>query len=360
MINKEGNVQLNRVDVSIIIPVYNVQEYLSECLDSVLNQTIKNTEIIVVNDGSTDKCSVILAEYKIRFPELIIINQENRGISETRNQGLNAATGEYIAFVDSDDFIEKCMFNRMYNAAKREKADVVMCSYILYNEKSQKQNDGKYIIEGNSDEGYINRTKSLEKFLTNDIKAYVWNKLVKRELFTEHKILFPDFKVCEDTPVVFLLLAHSKKTFSIKEPLYYYRQREASLTKVYSIKSVADMLKGCYIMRKYIEKDTVHYEILKPYYKVYLAKTLWAIHNKYFLHYCETGDKSNYSEFRKLVAKDVRELKISEIIGNSRLSLSDKVNALLIKTRTYGLIFSILYKFRSIVKYTALDKTSEH
>lgn len=350
MINKEGNVQLNRVDVSIIIPVYNVQEYLSECLDSVINQTIENTEIIVVNDGSTDNSPQILAEYKTKFPELIIINQENRGISETRNQGLNAATGEYIAFVDSDDCIEDCMFERMYGVIKREKADIVICNYILYNEKSQKQNSGKYIIEGDSEEGCIERTKSLERFLTNDIKAYVWNKLVKRELFTENKISFPDFKVCEDTPVVFLLFAHSKKIFSMNEPLYYYRQREDSLTKTYSIKSMEDMLKGCYIMRDHIEVDKVHAERLIPCYRAYMIKTLWAIHNKYFLQLCETRDKSNYSEFRKLVAKDVRELKISEIIGNSRLSLSIKINALLIKTRTYGLMFSIFYKFRNINK----------
>ena len=349
MINKEGNVQLNRVDVSIIIPVYNVQEYLSECLDSVINQTIKNTEIIVVNDGSTDNSSHILAEYKIKFPELIIINQENRGISETRNQGLNAATGEYIAFVDSDDYIEKCMFERMYNAAKRESADIVICNYILYNE-AQEQSSGKYIIEGNSEEGYIERTKSLERFLTNDIKAYVWNKLVKRELFTENKISFPDFKVCEDTPVVFLLLANSKKIFSMNEPLYYYRQRGSSLTKVFSIKSMEDMLKGCYMMRDHIEVDKVQSEKLIPYYEVYLVKTLWAIHNKYFLQYCETRNKSNYSEFKKLVAKDVRDLKIFQIIGDSKFTVKDKVNALLIKTRIYGLIFSILYKLRSIVK----------
>lgn len=345
---------MNKVDVSIIIPVYNVQEYLSECLDSVISQTIKNKEIIIVNDGSTDNCSQILEEYKIKFPELIIINQENRGISETRNAGLNAATGEYIAFVDSDDFIEACMFERMYNAAKREKSDVVMCNYILYDEKCHEQNGGKYIIEGNSEEGYIDRTKSLKKFLTNDIKGYVWNKLFRRELFNDHKILFPDFKVCEDTPVVFLLLAHSHKIFLLKEPLYYYRQREASLTKIFSIKSMEDMLKGCYIMRDYIEVDKVHYEKLISYYRVYLIRTLWVIHNKYFIQYCETGDKSNYSEFKKIVESEVRDLKIFKIIGNSKLSLKDKVNALLIKTRTYGLIFSILYKLRNIKKYRSI------
>ena len=133
-ITQEWDVSLNRVDVSIIIPVYNVQEYLSVCLDSVVKQTIKNKEIIVINDGSTDKCYEILTEYKRKFPEIIIINQKNRGISETRNAGLKAASGEYIAFVDSDDFIELNMFEKMYKSAKRENADIVICNYILYNE----------------------------------------------------------------------------------------------------------------------------------------------------------------------------------------------------------------------------------
>ena len=341
---------MNRVDVSIIIPVYNVQEYLPKCLDSVIKQTIKNKEIIVINDGSTDNCYEILTEYKMKFPEMIIINQKNSGISETRNAGLRVATGEYIAFVDSDDFIEFDMFEKMYTAAKRENADVVICDYILYKEITDKQNSDEYIIEGIDKEGQIDKVEALRKFLLNDIKAYAWNKLHKRELFTSNKILFPDFKVCEDTPVSFLLLACSQKIFLMSEPLYYYRQREDSLTKIFSIKSMMDMLDGCYIMRDYLEKNPLIYEKLIHHYRVYMIKTLWVIHNKYFIQCCETGEKSNYSDFKKIVAKEVSGLKISEIIGNSELSRKDKVNALLIKTRTYGLIFPVLYKLRNTKK----------
>jgi len=337
---------LKRVDVSIIIPVYNVQEYLSVCLDSVIKQTIENKEIIVVNDGSTDKCYEILKEYKIKFPEMIIINQKNRGISETRNAGLKAASGEYIAFVDSDDFIEINMFEKMYNKAKRQSADIVICNYILYKDLSDKQELNDLIIEGINKDGYIDKVEALKRFLLNDIKGYVWNKLHKRELFTENNITFPDFIVCEDTPVGFLLLASSQKIYLMNEPLYYYRQREASLTKTFSIKSMEDMLNGCYIMRDYIAKDPLLYEKLIDFYRVYMIKTLWAIHNKYWIQYCETRDKSNYSEFKKIVSKEIDALKISEIIGNSKLTLKDKVNALLIKTRVYGIIFPILYKFR--------------
>ena len=337
---------MNRVDVSIIIPVYNVQEYLAICLDSVIKQTIKNKEVIVINDGSTDNCYEILTEYKKKYPEMIIINQKNSGISATRNAGLKVASGEYIAFVDSDDFIELNMFEKMYNTAKRESADIVICNYIMYVEKPDNQNSNDQKIEGINKDGYIDKIEVLRMFLLNDIKGYVWNKLHKREFFTTNNIQFPDFIVCEDTPVEFLLLACSQKTYSINEPLYYYRQRESSLTRTFSIKAMKDMIDGCYIMGGFIAKDQLHYAELVDYYRVYMIKTLWAIHNKYWLQYCETGEKNNYLDFKKIVGKEVDSLKISEIIGNSKLTLKYKVNALLIKTRTYGILFPLLYKLR--------------
>ncbi|WP_312884131.1 glycosyltransferase family 2 protein [Clostridium psychrophilum] len=357
------------MDVSIIIPVYNVQEYLRECLDSVIKQTINNKEIIVINDGSTDKCYEILKEYKKKFPEIIIINQENRGISETRNVGLEAAKGEYIAFVDSDDFIKLDMFEKMYKAAIREKSDIVICNYILYKEmpsiqNTDKQNDAKkengaqgadtQVAEETNKEGYVYKIEALKMFLLNDIKGYLWNKLQKRELFTKNKISFPNFVVCEDTPVSFLLLANSKKIYSMKEPLYYYRQRESSLTTTFSIKAMKDLMSGCYIMRDYIMKDPILTKKLIDYYRVYLIKTLWVIHNKYWIQYFETKDKSKYIDFKKIVDSEINSLKISEIIGNSKLTLKDKVNALFIKTRTYALVFSILYKFRKANPFRSL------
>ena len=338
---------MNRVDVSIIIPVYNVQEYLSVCLDSIIKQTIRNKEIIIVNDGSTDKSLEILKEYKEKYPELIIINQENRGISETRNAGLKVASGEYIAFVDSDDFIELNMFEKMYVSAKRENADIVICNYILYTETSDNPKFNDQTIEGINKEGYIDKVDALKKFLLNDIKGYVWNKLHKRELFTANNILFPDFIVCEDTPVGFLLLANSNKIYLLNEPLYYYRQRESSLTRIFSIKSMVDMIDGCHIMGDYIAKNPLLYIELNDYYKIYMIKTLWAIHNKYWIQYCETKEKACYSDFKNIVLSEISIIKVSEIIGNNKLNFKQKINSLLIKTRTYGLIFPILYKLKS-------------
>ncbi|MBU3159397.1 glycosyltransferase [Clostridium frigoris] len=341
---------MNRVDVSIIIPVYNVEEFLPKCLDSVINQTIDNKEIIVINDGSTDNCYEILKKYKKKYPELVIINQKNSGISKTRNAGLKAARGEYIAFVDSDDFVKADMFEKMYKAATRGNADIVICNYILYKEGQDTQDSNYNEVEGIDKAGYIDKGDALKMFLLNDIKGYVWNKLHKRELFLDNKISFPDFVVCEDTPVGFLLLANANKIYSMVEPLYYYRQRELSLTRTFSIKSMKDMIDGCYIMRDFITKNPLIYGELIDYYRVYLIKTLWAIHNKYYIQSCETGDKECYFEFKEIVSKEIDNIKISEVISNDKLLLKDKVNILLIKTRTYGFIFSILYKLKNVMR----------
>ena len=203
-------------------------------------------------------------------------------------------------------------------------------------------------VEGIDKEGYIDKADALKMFLLNDIKGYVWNKLHKRKLFIDNKITFPDFVVCEDTPVGFLLLANANKIYSMIEPLYYYRQRESSLTRTFSIKSMKDMIDGCYIMRDFITKNPLIYVELIDYYRVYLIKTLWAIHNKYYIQSCETGEKKYYLEFKAVVSKEVVNLKISEIIKNNKLTLKDKVNILLIKTKTYGLIFPILYKLKKL------------
>ena len=219
---------MDAVDVSIIIPVYNAAKYLAQCLDSVIDQTISSFEIIVINDGSTDKSYEILKEYKEKFPKLIVINQENCGVSQARNTAVMMASGEYVGFVDSDDFIKRAMYEKMYKAAKQGNCDIVICNYILYNGV-----DHQKVVKEIDKDGCLGKVQALKKFLLNEIKAYSCNKLYKRELFTKNNITFPDLKLCEDTPVGFLLIAHSSKVSTVAEPLYYYRQRDASLTTTF-------------------------------------------------------------------------------------------------------------------------------
>lgn len=335
---------MDAVDVSIIIPVYNAAKYLAQCLDSVIDQTIKSKEIIVINDGSTDNSYEILKAYKKKFPKLIVINHKNSGASESRNAGLKMAKGEYVGFVDSDDFIKLTMFEKMYKVAVRDNSNIVICNYILYNSNGHQQTVKEF-----DKDGCLDKLEALRKFLLNEIKAYSCNKLFKRELFTQSNILFPDFKVCEDTPVVFLLIAHARKISIVEEPFYYYRQRRTSLTSTFSMKAIKDMLAGCYIMKSFITKDPKRCKELFSYYRVYMIKTLWVIHNKYWLQYCSTGVKSNYYDFKQVVTKEVKGIKVQEIIGNRKLTLEYKVKAILIKTRTYAALFSFAYKFRNII-----------
>ena len=116
--------------VSVIIPVYNVEKYLSECLDSVVNQTLKDIEIICVNDGSPDGSAEILEEYAQKDNRIKVITQENRGVSEARNSGLKIASGEYIAFLDSDDYIDLKFFEQLYKRGIESNSDVVVCENI--------------------------------------------------------------------------------------------------------------------------------------------------------------------------------------------------------------------------------------
>ena len=125
--------------VSVIIPVYNVEKYLSECLDSVVNQTLKDIEIICVNDGSPDGSAAILEEYAQKDNRIKVITQENRGLSEARNSGLKIASGEYIAFLDSDDYIDLKFFEQLYKRGIESNSDVVVCENI-YRFSGNKQN----------------------------------------------------------------------------------------------------------------------------------------------------------------------------------------------------------------------------
>lgn len=119
--------------VSIIVPVYNMEKYLNKCMDSLVNQTLEDIEIITINDGSKDSSLKILNEYKEKYPnKVVIINQENQGISVARNNGINAATGKYIGFVDSDDYVKTDMFEKLYKKIEKTKSDIVICDYEKY------------------------------------------------------------------------------------------------------------------------------------------------------------------------------------------------------------------------------------
>jgi len=208
--------------ISVIVPVYNVKPYLPKCLDSICGQTYTNLEIIVVDDGSTDGSGIICDEYAAKDSRIKVIHQENGGLSVARNKGLDVATGEYIAFVDSDDWIDREMYKELYENLVKQGVDISMCSYIQHypNRSRAKCNSGKTHV-------WTGREAIRELIAGKRVATMVWDKLYNKSLFDE--IRFPDGKIFEDAAIIYKLFAKSGKVSQVEKPYYHYLSRQGSI-----------------------------------------------------------------------------------------------------------------------------------
>lgn len=205
--------------VSIVVPIYNVEKYLPRCINSLINQTLQEIEIILVNDGSTDNSAKIAKEYLTKYESKIkYVEKENGGLSDARNFGMNYATGEYIAFLDSDDYIEPNAYEEMYEKAKKENADYVECDFIW--EYTNKIKEDKRI-------SYNNKKEMLE-----NVRVVAWNKLIKRSIIVENKLSFPKGLRYEDIEFTYKLIPHIEKTEYVDKCFVHYVQRENSIANV--------------------------------------------------------------------------------------------------------------------------------
>ena len=211
--------------VSVIVPVYNVERYLNKCLDSLVNQTLEDIEIIVVNDGTKDNSQDIINKYRKNYPKKIkAYKKENGGLSSARNYGLKYAKGDYIAFVDSDDYIDLTMYEKMYNKAISNNFDMVVCDlYYTYEDNKLVFCDSK--IKNDLYEFDIKKTMI-------DIYPSAWNKLYKKELFN-YNVKFKEKVWFEDVEFLYRLFPYIKSIGVIKEPLYYYVQRKGAITSTF-------------------------------------------------------------------------------------------------------------------------------
>ena len=214
--------------ISVIIPVYNVENYLDECIQSVLQQTYKNLEIILVDDGSTDNSGVICDEYKDKDTRITVLHQKNGGISKARNVGIEYAHGEYIGFVDSDDFIHPQMYELLYAAIHKEQTDVAICREFAFFEKEELPTVQSYRITEETFET-ANRQKYCKKFLEafTGPTTWAWNKLYKKECL--EGVRFVEGKRMEDIRFSSDIVKNIEKAVWIPERLYFYRQRQGSI-----------------------------------------------------------------------------------------------------------------------------------
>lgn len=258
----------NNLLVSIIVPVYNVEKYLAQCLDSLISQTYDNLEIICVNDGSPDKSGEILYRYAEIDTRVQVITQENQGLSGARNTGIQHATGEYVMFVDSDDWIEENTCELAVLAAQRTKADLVFWSYVREFQTSSRErllpwNDGEVFDEKRVQKEIHRRQCGLLKTElchpeTLDSLVTAWGKMYSTKKLKLSGATFVDTREIGTEDALFNLYALGvfQKAVYLKKPLYHYRKTNySSLTKCYKENLSSQWSHLFKLMRDYIEKN---------------------------------------------------------------------------------------------------------
>ncbi len=211
--------------ISVIVPIYNVEPYLEKCIDSILNQTYQNLEIILVDDGSPDKCPAICDEYAKKDARIKVIHKENGGLSSARNAGLDVATGEYIAFVDSDDYLHEKTYEKLLCRLLADNADMALCDIYFVNEKDEELNINTISLK---DSVWREHIFWQELYGVNYTACVVaWNKLYKAEIF--QKLRYPIGKIHEDEFVIHQIVNNCARISVLNEKLYYYLQRGDSI-----------------------------------------------------------------------------------------------------------------------------------
>lgn len=252
-----GEYMIGQEKISVIIPVYNVENYLRDCLDSVLYQTFEPYEIIVVDDGSTDGSGAVCDEYAGKDPRIRVVHGRNRGLSAARNTGIELASGDYFAFLDSDDQLHPDYLNILIQLIRRYDVDLAACDFIKA-EKPEKADSW-----GGDDRVEIRRGNDvLEKMNQNDVVVTVaWNKLYDRKFFKEYGLRYPEGKCYEDMYLTPQILYCSRTMVLTGRKLYFYRQRPDSITgSAFSLKKM-DALESIEFRIRYF--DELHRDALK-------------------------------------------------------------------------------------------------
>ncbi len=260
-----------KIKVSVIIPCYNIERYVRQCLDSVCGQTMSDLEIICINDGSTDSTLEILNEYAARDARVRVISQDNAGLSAARNTGLKYAAGDFVAFLDSDDFVASDYYGSMYARAISTDSDLVIGNDIWYWDDCNMQIGATHYRNFADKKSII--TKSVDKIRVLSACA-VWNKLYRRSLIVDNKLAFYEGRHLEDMPFTFMAVALAQKITFQPFSFLFYRQRDDSImnNKTNRVRNAMDMLDN--FRRVYGELDAVPNMPARDFYKSVLLEMI--------------------------------------------------------------------------------------
>ncbi len=325
-----------KAKITVIIPVYNVEKFLRTCLDSVMNQTYQNLEIICVNEGSTDSSPEILKEYFEKDDRIIIINKENGGLSSARNAGLDAATGEYVAFLDSDDWISKNFCKELLKSIIKTHSDAAIAqTHYVYENRIEKNHYVNFFTHKKNKTKLISKIKNKQNIIYS---CACWNKLYKRSIIEKYHLRFPEGLYIEDVPFNFAFTMISKQLCIVQNAILYYRQQnESIMVKAKNSTIPFDIFK----IYEECEKYLVNIMEFSPKQKEY-RKILdnFIIFNA--LGWLKTSNKKYRIDFVKKLKNRYSKINIQ---NNNYISISDKkiYNAIMYSTDIQDTIDLIVY-----------------
>lgn len=291
--------------ISVIVPVYKVEKYLNRCIDSIIKQTYHNLEIILVDDGSPDNSGKICDEYAKKDKRIKVIHKPNGGLSDARNYALEIAEGEYIGFVDSDDYIKEDMFQTLYDLCEENKADISIVSFY-------EMIEDKVIAVRNSGELQImDKIEAIKELLIDTkIQSYAWNKLFRKELFVGTR--FPTGKNFEDIATTLILFEKCNKIVRLEEPKYCYVRRNDSIVGIRNYKTYHDYMEVIWDKYLYLKDKYPSIEVYNAY--NFIINMIWV-----YTIIVSYDIKELYSEF------DKRYKNFIEIITKYREEIIDKL-----------------------------------
>lgn len=268
------------IKVSVIIPVFNVGKYLEQCLDSVCSQTLKDIEIICINDGSTDNSYNILCKYAKKDSRFIVINQNNKGVSAARNIGVELSKGEFLCFIDSDDYVDSDYLEKLYNAAIDNNCEIACCGFVRFSgfRKSVKKIISKVTVLKS-----INEKIKIEQIPKHN---YIWNKIFLRRSFINNKLKFVEGRFFEDIEIVIKILNTMGNMVAVPDVYYYYRKNPDSIVHKQNNKKKQDYYWAISEFQKYINQHNIELEgntfLGKRYIVKFWGLTILKIYKKEF------------------------------------------------------------------------------
>ncbi len=287
-------------EISIVIPVYNVERFLRKCLETLEAQTFQSFEIIAVNDGSPDGCLKILQEFEAKYDNITVLSQKNQGMSAARNTGMAVARGKYLCFVDSDDYVAPNYLEELYNAITQNDADIACCYYYYHFVNSDVLYKYPFRCEG-----VYSRGEALNKLLHDtQIQSLVWNKIYRRSIFTENNITFPSMAF-EDMATANRIFANAEKVVVINKALYYYNQQNTSTLATINAAKINDFIRATAMVRINLESAGVYSDYQKAYHALSRKTCLCCFYYVVKMHYRKKSMKGALTNMKR-VARAIR------------------------------------------------------